>query len=118
MTIKQIIDAKPVLDRIAQNKEIPTKVAYKIYILLSSLNPAIQFFLDKRKELFLNYGKEDGENFVITEENQLIFSQKFDELMDIECTNEIQKIDISLDVDLGISPSEIFLLESFINFIE
>lgn len=118
MTISQTMNAKPVLDRLAQNKQLPTKVAYKIYVLLSELTPTIQFFLDKRKELFLRYGVEDGENYVITPENQEKFNNEFNELLSLEYEKDINKIDISLDIDLGISPADIFCLEAFINFIE
>ena len=118
MTISQIMNAKPILDRLAQNKQLPTKIAYKIYVLLSEVTPTIQFFLDKRKELFLNYGVEEGDSYIIIPENQQKFNNEFDELMNLECEKEVNKIDISLDIDLGISPADIFCLTPFINFVE
>lgn len=118
MKISKVISAKSVLDDLSQNKNLPTKAAYKIYVLLSELASTVQFFLDKRRELFLSYGVEDGENYVITPDNQDVFNQKFDELMNLECEKEFHKIDISLELDLGISPADIFCLEPFINFVE
>lgn len=118
MIINNIIEAKSALDQISGNKNLPSKVAYKIYILLSELQPSLKFFENKRRELFGKYGKEEGENIIIPVENRDLFYKEFNELCQVETEKEIKKVDISLDIDLGISPSDFALLEPFFNFIE
>lgn len=116
--ISEIINAKTILDDISQNKEMPTKIAYKIYLMLSKLSPSLEFFDQKRSDAFEKYGIQDGEMIVIPEEHKEEFVSLLNEIGEFECEEEIEKIDISLDVNLGISPSDFALLEPFFNFVE
>ncbi len=118
MKIFDIINAKGILDEISQNKNIPTKSAYKIYIMLSKLTPSLEFFEKKRGEAFEKYGVKDGENIIIPQEHQTEFISMMNEIGSFDCEEEIEKVDISLDINLGISPSDIALLSPFINFVE
>ena len=116
--ISKIINAKSILDQMSQNKEIPTKLAYKIYLMLSKLSPSLEFFEQKRSEAFEKYGVQEGEMIVIPEEHKEGFMSLLNEIGEFECEEEIEKIDISLDINLGISPSDFALLEPFFNFVE
>lgn len=118
MKIYEIVKSEAVLNSIAENKKLPTKIAYKIYKLLLSLKPNLDFYNGQKYDLFRKYGKSEGENIIIPSENQQIFLNELEELNQVECEDEIKKIDISLDIDLGISPADFFLLEPFINFVE
>lgn len=118
MKLYQIINAQPVLDEISKNKNLPTRTAYQIYVLLSKLETSIQFFENQRMELFRKYGVSDGDNLVIPDENYESFKKEIDELGNLDCEEEIAKIDIGLDVDLGVSPSEISVLIPFFNFLD
>ena len=116
--ISRIINAKTILDNISRNKEIPTKIAYKIYLMLSKLSPSLDFFEQKRREAFEKYGVQEGEMVVISEEHKEEVMSLLNEIGEFECEEEIEKIDISLDINLGISPSDFALLEPFFNFVE
>ena len=39
-----------------------------------------------------------------------------DEVLNLDTQEEIEKVDVSLDIDLGVSPAEIQQLVPFINF--
>lgn len=118
MKISEIINAKPVLDSITQNKELPTKTAYKIYLMILKINPSLEFFEQKRIEAFEKYGVKENDMVIIPEEHRDEFMAILNEVGNFECDEKIERVDISLDVNLGISPAEIALLEPFINFIE
>ena len=116
--IFQILNAKPVLDEINKSKTLPTRTAYKIYLLFSKLDTSLQFFENKRKEAFEKYGTRDGDNIIIPEDKQKEFMDALNEIGNLDCEEEIEKIDISLDIDLGVAPSDIALITPFINFVE
>ncbi len=118
MKIYEIVQSKEILDSLAQNKKLPTKIAYKIYRLLTKVTPSLDFYNNQKFELFRKYGNQEGKDIVIPKENQEAFLKDLNELKQVECEDEIEKIDISLDIDLGISPADFFLLEPFINFVE
>ena len=109
MKIFDVINAKNILDDISQNKEIPTKIAYKIYLMLSKLSPSLKFE---------KYGVQEGETIIIPAEYKEEFMSLLNEIGEFECEEEIEKIDINLDINLGISPSDFALLEPFFNFVE
>ena len=118
MKIINIINAKDALQTLSQNKNLPTRLAYKIFLLLSSVEKSLDFFETKRIEAFKKYGVKNNDGMIVPEEKMLDFTSYLKEIGEIECEEKIEKIDISLDIDLGISPAEIALLEPFINFIE
>lgn len=118
ITIKDIVEAQEVLGRISQNNNLPMRTAFKIYNTVDKLTSALNFFEKKRKDLFLRYGKEEGENYVIPAENSEVFYAEMNELLQTSCCEDAEKIDVSLDIDLGVSPAEIALLTPFINFVE
>ena len=120
MKISNIINAKEVLTNLSQNKNIPTRVAYKLFLLLSGVEKSLNFFETKRREGFEKYGVEDasGNGVIIPEENMSDFISYLNDIGELECEEKIEKVDISLDIDLGVSPAEIALLEPFVNFVE
>lgn len=118
ITMKNIVEAQEVLGRISQNCNLPMRTAFKVYNTVDKLSSALNFFERKRKDLFLRYGKEEGENYVIPPENNEAFYAEMNELLQTPCCEDDEKIDISLDIDLGVSPAEIALLTPFINFVE
>lgn len=118
MKLSHIINAKEVLTNLSQNKNLSTRVAYKIFMLISSVEKSLTFFENKRKEGFEKYGVEAPDGITIPSENTEAFLEYMNEVGELECEEKIEKVDISLDIDLGVSPAEIALLEPFINFVE
>lgn len=118
MKIKDIISAKELLEKLSQNKELPTRAAYKLYLMLQSLESSIKFYDTKRIEVFKEYGVEADGQITIPPEKIPEASAKMEEILNLDIQEEIEKADISLDIDLGVSPAEIQLLIPFINFVE
>lgn len=118
LRVIDVINAKDILDKVANSSSLPTRTAYKIHIMLNKLNASLEFFEKRRMQLFEEYGEREGDQIIIPKDKIDEFRPKYDELCNLPLEEEIEKVDISLDVDLGISPNEIGTLESFINFIE
>lgn len=118
MKLYEIINATECLRSISSNKNLPTRIAYKLYTMIKNVSDEMDFFEKKKYELFEKYGLEEGDGLVIPEYNKRDFLTELEDLKSIDCSKEIEKVDISLDIDLGVSPTDIALLEPFINFIE
>lgn len=116
--IYEILNAKQVLDELYSNKSLPTKTAYKIYLLLSKLNASLEFFNSKRIELFKKYGEQKGEETVVSDEKRLEFLEALKELTELECEEPIEKIDLDLNINLDISAADLSLIAPFFNFVE
>ena len=118
MKIKDIILAKELLEKLSQNKELPTRAAYKLYLMLNSLQSSIEFYDNKRIEVFKEFGVEADGQITIPPEKIPEASAKMEEILNLDVQEEVERAEVSLDVDLGISPAEIQLLIPFINFVE
>ena len=118
MKIYDIISAKEILEKLAQNKDLPTRTAYKVYLMLDKTQSSIQFYESRRAEVFKEFGIEKDGQIEIPPEKIPEASAKMDEVLDLDVQEEIEKVDISLDLDLGVSPAEIHQLVPFINFID
>ena len=118
MKIADIIMAKEILEKLAQNKSLPTRTAYKIYLMLSKAQSSLQFYENKRVEVFKEFGVEKDGQIEIPPEKIPEASAKMDEVLALDIPEEIERVDVSLDIDLGVSPAEIQQLVPFINFIE
>ena len=118
MKIHNVISAKEVLEKLSQSRDLPTRTAYKIYLMLEKAQGALQFYESRRLEIFKEFGVEKDGQIEIPPEKIPEASVKMDELLDLDLPEEIEKVDISLDIDLGVSPSEIQMLTPFINFVE
>lgn len=114
----ELINAKDLLDDISLRKSIPTKTAYKIYMLLSKFNESLQFFENKRMEFLQNYGEDIDGSLVVPEEKRLDFFKSLNEIGELCCDVEFEKIDIDININLDISPKDFGLLEPFFNFVE
>lgn len=114
----ELINAKDLLDDVSARKSIPTKTAYKIYILLSKFNDSLQFFENKRLEFLQIYGEDKDGTLVVPEEKRLEFFKSLNEIGELYCDVEFEKIDIDININLGISPKDFGVLESFFNFVE
>lgn len=118
MIINDVFLAKDILKSISEKRNLPTRVAYKLCYMLEKLDITLKFLETKRMEIFEEYGTHEGDNIVIPNEKIPEANKKYEELLNLEVEDAPNKVDISLDVDLDISPSEIKLLEPFINFVE
>lgn len=118
MKIFELINAKETLDKICSNQNLPTRTAYSLYIMLSKLNTSFEFFEEKKMEIFKSLGETKDGGYVIPVEKTEDFYKEINKIGELECSEDFEKINISLDIDLGISSAEIALLTPFINFVE
>lgn len=121
MTVQQMLNALPVLQKVMELK-LPIKKAYKIYSLAKFIEDKRQFFVEEEKKLITKFEGEILENGNIrfkTPVEQGKFSQEHQELMTYEVEG-LESIDLSFD-DLGeaeFTPRDLMLLEGVINFNE
>ena len=118
MKLYEIINATECLRNISSNKNLPTRVAYKLYLMIKQASDEFEFFENQKYSLFEKYGRDMNGVLTITEDNKEMFVAELDELKNIDVSKKFEKVDISLDIDLGVSPADIALLEPFINFVE
>src|SRR6266849_2778635 len=112
VTLKQIINAKDALYRLA-NLKLPIKKAYTITKLINKLEVELNNFNKLHIQLIEKYGDKDHFNGVTTvkDENKEDFTKEYEELGNVEVTIDLNKIELS--EDLEISPLDLLLLEPF-----
>lgn len=121
MTVQQMLNALPVLQKIMELK-LPVKKAYKIYNLAKSIEDKRQFFIQEEKKLIDKFNAEILENGNIkfnSAEDQMTFSKEHSDLMNYE-VEDLLSIELSFE-DLGdveFTPRDLMTLEGVISFVE
>lgn len=121
MTVQQMLNALPVLQKIIELK-LPIKKAYKIYSLTKVIEDKRQFFVAEERKLVDKFNAEILENGSIkfkSVEDQMTFSQEHADLMTYEI-EDLETLELNFD-DLGdatFTPRELMLIEGVINFVE
>ena len=118
VTLKEIIEANPAITRLAGDKTLSVKLSYKILMLTKAFQGDVEFFNSKRFELLEKYGTPQDGGYNIPPENMDNFIAALDEVGAVESKVEIEKIDISLGLDIGLSAVEIDTLLPFFNFVD
>lgn len=118
MRVIEVISAKELLSEIYNNKNLSTRVSYKLFVMINKLDSVLGFYEDGRRKIFEKFGEQNGDNLVIPNDRMDEAQKEINELMEIEVEDAPEKVDISLDIDLGVSPADIGLLIPFINFVE
>lgn len=125
ITIKMsdLLNSTEILQKLSQ-KDFKAKLAWSIARLLKEAEKEIQQFNDTRMNLIKKYGEHDEVGDLITDEkgNCKIqqdavqqFTDELNELVNTEIEINANKIDIELLEDTEFTPSDMSLLEPFIN---
>ena len=119
MTVKQMLDSLPVLQRVMELK-LPIKKAHKLYSLAKSINEQREFFINEEKKLVKKFNGEIVEGFNLKFENsedQAKFAVEHIELLSYEIP-ELAAIELSFDDlgDVAFTPIELSMLEGVIIF--
>ena len=125
ITIKMsdLLNSTEILQKLSQ-KDFKAKLAWSIARLLKEAEKEIQQFNDTRMNLIKKYGERDEAGDLITDEkgNCKIqqdvvqqFTDELNELVNTEIEINANKIDIELLEDTEFTPSDMSLLEPFIN---
>ena len=97
--------------------DLPIKQSYAINKFIKEIWDKSKSYWDVKLLLLSKYWEEKEKWFFnVKKENLKEFNEKFKELLEIEEDYQYEKITISLDSDLKISPEDMSLLEEFINF--
>lgn len=122
--ISDLLNSTEVLQKLA-NKELKARLAWSVSKLLKAADKEISDFNEARMNLIKKYGEKDesGElitdekgNCKITEGSVSAFSVELNELMNTEVEINANKILIDDIGDLEFTPSEMTVLETFIDF--
>ena len=124
--ISELIDSISTLQKLAQ-KDFKAKLAWSIARLLKAAEAEIQSFNETRMNLIHKYGEKNENGELITDEKgncTLIkdkvqdFNTELNELLASEIEINANPINIEMLEDLDFTPSDMAVLEAFIDFEE
>ena len=124
--ISDLLNSTETLQKLSQ-KDFKAKLAWSIARLLKAAEAEIQSFNDTRMNLIKKYGEKDENNELVTDENGNckinpedidIFSKELNELIDSEVEINANKIKMELLENLDFTPSDMAVLEPFVEFDE
>ena len=121
--IADLLNSTDVLQKLAQ-KDFKAKLAWSIARLLRTAEEEIKNFNETRMNLITKYGEKDDNGELITDENGnckivpdsiVNFSNELEDLLQTEVEINANKIDIEQLENLDFTPSEMSVLEPFID---
>lgn len=124
--ILDLVNSTETLQKLSQ-KDFKAKLAWSIARLLKAAEKEIQEFNDTRMNLIKKYGEKDENGELVTDDkgnckidNSVLneFSNELNDLMNTEVEINANKIDIELLENLEFTPSEMAILEPFVEFEE
>lgn len=122
--ILDLVNSTETLQKLSQ-KDFKAKLAWSIARLLKAAEKEIQEFNDTRMNLIKKYGEKDENGELVTDDkgnckidNSVLneFSNELNDLMNTEVEINANKIDIELLENLEFTPSEMAILEPFVEF--
>lgn len=124
LTINDLLNVIPILRELA-NKPFKGAITFKIARLIRELNKEATLFEESRRVLIEKYGvrKEDG-SFEVLEDGTIKLqedqiqecSEEMNTLLNTEIEINADKIPAETFDNIEISPSQIIILESLVNF--
>ena len=122
--ISDLLNSTEALQKLA-NKELKARLAWSVSKLLKAADKEISDFNDTRMNLIKKYGEKDESGELITDEkgnckiiadNMDAFTDELNELMNTDVEINANKILIDDIGDIEFTPSEMAVLETFIDF--
>ena len=124
VTIADLLNSTDTLQKLSQ-KDFKAKLAWTIARLLKSAEKEIQQFNDTRMNLIKKYGEKDSDGELVTDdkgnckidrENLDSFNNELREVLEAEVELNANKIDMDLLGDVEFTPSDMAVLEPFVQF--
>lgn len=121
--IADLLNSTEVLQKLSQ-KDFKAKLAWQIARLLRASEEEIKNFNETRMNLITKYGEKDESGELKTDENGnckivpeqiATFSTELDDLLQTEVEINANKIDIEQLENLDFTPSEMAILEPFVD---
>lgn len=126
VTIAELINSIETLRKLA-SKDFKAKLAWTIARLLKAVEAETQSFNETRMTLIKKYGEKDENGELITDEkgncnisieSTNAFNKELNELLSTQVDINANKINIKLLENVDFTPSEMVMLEPFIEFEE
>ena len=124
--ISSLLNSNEALQKLA-GTDLKAKLAWQVARLLKAAEAELQSFNEARTNLIKKYGEKDENGELITDENGNCkitpnfidtFSNELNELIDSEVEISANKISINDLDNTNFTPSEMTVLEEFIDFEE
>ena len=124
--ISDLLNSTETLQKLAQ-KDFKAKLAWSIARLLKAAEAEIQSFNETRMNLIKKFGEKDESGELITDEkgnckiepdNIEEFSKELNDLIDTEVEINANKIKMDLLENIDFTPSDMAILEPFIDMDE
>ena len=124
--ISDLLNSTETLQKLAK-QDFKAKLAWSIARLLKAAEVEIQSFNETRMNLINKYGEKDENGELITDENNNCkinpdrmseFNKELNDLLDMLVEINANKINMELLEDIDFTPSDMAVLEPFIDFIE
>lgn len=110
-----IVNSNQVLNKLLNSNKMPVKEAYMLSRSVKKIQEELTEFDNVRVKLVKELGeKTEGDNYIIKQENEGIFREKIDEILNTEIEVNITKIGIDKLDGLGLSPIELLYLDYLI----
>lgn len=118
MKLGQIFQARPALNKLAEN-ELSPKYLYKVSKMLAKVNKELQFIDENRNKLIqeLGYEVKEGE-WKVKDEKLQEFIKRFNEILDIDSETDITVVQIPTTENIRLSFKDLDLLNGFIELQE
>lgn len=95
LTIKDIMVFEPVAMKLLNYEWETPKISYNVFKLSNFILEEKRFFFMERSKLFKKYGKADGDNVKITEDNASIFQDEISSLLSMKVA--VPEIEFTMD---------------------
>ena len=126
ITIKTsiLINSTEVLQKLAQS-ELKARIAWQVARTLKAVEEELQTFNETRMTLIHKYGEKNDDGTLVTDENNNckivpeqmpLFNKELTDLLNEEISINANKISIYDIENLDFAPSEMAILEYFIDF--
>lgn len=126
VTIADLLNSTETLQKLSQ-KDFKAKLAWSIARLLKSAEAEIQSFNETRMNLIKKYGEKDENGELITDDNgnckipnanMVEFNEELKDMLDAEVEINANKLSIDLLEDIEFTPSDMAVLEPFVDMEE
>lgn len=113
MKIKQVVDALPSLQKLAQ-QDLSLKQLYKVSKLLGNLDNEIAFYNKQKNKIAAQYCDLVGSYYVPKKGYEAQLDIEMNELLEMEIECDIKEISIDCDEDVKLSYNDIVALKGFV----
>ena len=118
LTVSKMFDAEGSLGRLGALTQLPEKIMYKVYKMLKVFDDAMKPITDTNMQLHKKHGGvQIGNQIVVPPDKLQGFAPEREKFMEEEVEIDVKKLSIELKHLRGISPTDLLVLEPFVEVI-